>query len=835
MARDKSIAVPVGDGGDLITRTTQTLTGVENYVVKRNFRRFYGKEIRREGDVLFRANETIPLGNQPYPNFPDTDEEINLVYHTKDPSGRVALIVGTPSTLYRYIGVDDIVVYSEEPHVGAQGDDADLDNYKQYGIRVKSVNLSGGIGSHVISFYGDISNLVPGDTIEIINLATELKTFTINNVVFNGDPDPDLDETLLTVDEDATSISPGLYVTGPDAVAPIYSNDDTQQWEIINPRNDPGDSRSDFYVFGTTGYHRWEAHNTGGVLVFNNGYDLPVTYKLNEFQAVPIYELREQGIAYVDTIAEYNGMMLAADIGEISDTYLPTQMAKSDPDGVNGLLGAYGPLRDETVVTRIQYRMAYSPIGEPRRWGMVVNGTIAMGSPILTLEYDVQSIAVGDEIVVTGAGISISSVWANNTSYNIGDQVKYDGGIYEAQNTGTSSGSNPQDDTGVTWAFISTDSGGNLITTVQSKAGNILTLAASADTAVVDAFVQKSGDSALSPQPGFQDLEDDASQILRMIPLKDRLVVCKDTTFFLGRFTGDTDNPFSFQIAYRGDRTLFWRWTLIIVQGDYLLYAGRNGFYTFDLTTQSPREQEKLSLCENVFFDAISKEDLDRIYSAENRITQEIWFCFPGADIDQAICYDYTWNTCSTIDKYYSAASTINSPVEGIQSGAREDRFVMGSSVGTIYTYAKSDLPRAQFANNDSAWRRDGYYDIENELWIDDVAYDSLIEFGMGDFGDSFNEKELRGYVIHLGSASPAAPITIELLGGNVTNGNFNSLFTEVIEDPPTRPYIPTHYLYNYFKDKILVTGSKEQMILAARTFVLARKKSESFIVTQVL
>ena len=835
MSRDKAVTVEVADGGDLVTRPSKTLTSLENYTIKRNLRRFYGKEIRREGDVLFRANEDLPLGEQPYPNYPDTDEEINLVYHTKDPSGRVALIVGTPSTLYRYIGVDDIVVYSTEPHVGAQGEDAILDNYEQYGVKVQSVNLSGGVGSHIIRFYGDISNFVPGDTIEIIDILEQNNVFTINTVNASIDPDPNLTYTDITVDEDATAISPNVYARGPLDEIPVYTQSTTQQWQIINPKNDPNDTQSAFVEFGTTGYHRWEAHNAGGVLVFNNGYDLPVSYKLNEFATVPIYEMREQGIAYVDTITEYNGMLLAADLGEFTTTALPTQMAKVDPDGVNGLNGAYGPMRDETIINRVQYRVANSPIGEPRRWGVTVTGTISQGSPTLTLSYDIQSIAIGDDIVVTGAGVSISTVWANNTSYTIGDLAKYDGSIYQAQNSGTSSGSNPQDDTGVTWAFVSVDTGGNLVTSVINKVGNVLTLAVNAATTVVDSLVQKDSDSSLSPQPGFTDLEDDASGILRMIPLKGKVIICKDTTFFIGRYTGDANNPLSFQLAYRGDRTVFWRWTCLVVEGDYLIYAGRNGFFTFDLTRQTPIEHAKLSLCEDIMFDAIQKSDLDRIYASENRITQEIWFCFPGSGVDKGLCYDYAWDSCSTIDKYYSASSTVNSPTEGIQSGAREDRFVMGDSQGTVYSYGLSDLPRDQFQGANAVWRRNGWFDIDIAEWKLDEAYDSVLAYGHGDFGDAFNEKELRGYVLHLGSSSPNPAIIVELFGGEIPSAGLQSLFNVTLPNPADRNYIPTLFLQNYFQDQLTISGSKENCAITGRTFTVARKQSESYIVTQII
>jgi hypothetical protein len=67
------------------------------------------------------------------------------------------------------------------------------------------------------------------------------------------------------------------------------------------------------------GAHRWEAENLNGWAIFNNGRDLPRTYRIGDLDTIPIYELREMGIAYVGTIAEHSGFLLVADMGEIQD------------------------------------------------------------------------------------------------------------------------------------------------------------------------------------------------------------------------------------------------------------------------------------------------------------------------------------------------------------------------------------------------------------------------------------------------------------------------------------------------------------------------------------
>ena len=65
------------------------------------------------------------------------------------------------------------------------------------------------------------------------------------------------------------------------------------------------------------GAKRWQAVNLNGYTVLNNGYDLPVSYRLEDEFTKPIYELREAGIATVGCIASYNGILMLGDVTEI--------------------------------------------------------------------------------------------------------------------------------------------------------------------------------------------------------------------------------------------------------------------------------------------------------------------------------------------------------------------------------------------------------------------------------------------------------------------------------------------------------------------------------------
>lgn len=80
----------------------------------------------------------------------------------------------------------------------------------------------------------------------------------------------------------------------------------------------PGEWRIIGSGFSENG-HRWEALNDNGYAVFNNGVDLLVTYQEQDESVVPIYELREAGVAFVGTIWENNGVLMCGDIAEMKE------------------------------------------------------------------------------------------------------------------------------------------------------------------------------------------------------------------------------------------------------------------------------------------------------------------------------------------------------------------------------------------------------------------------------------------------------------------------------------------------------------------------------------
>lgn len=225
----------------LITRTSAARAGIADLTVKQDFRTDLDQIIRREGYDYFWPNNTGDLannpGNQPFPwqtPPPGSDPEqepITLIHQSRRPNGEHAIIVGTQTKLWRFIGFDE----------GAYAEGTGANAY---------------------------------------------------------------------------------FEEAPAANAP-YVADGTGEWMLIG---------SGFSEDG----HRWEAEDINGYTIFNNGVDLPVTYRIEETEVVPIYELREQGIASVGTIGETSGILICADISEIHADVLPEVMSPvGDIDGGN--------------------------------------------------------------------------------------------------------------------------------------------------------------------------------------------------------------------------------------------------------------------------------------------------------------------------------------------------------------------------------------------------------------------------------------------------------------------------------------------------------------------
>ena len=519
--------------------------------------------------------------------------------------------------------------------------------------------------------------------------------------------------------------------------------------------------------FSTEG-RRWEAVNVSGYAVFNNGTDLPVYWQIGDEQVTPMTELRDLGVAHVGTIAAFNNILMVADIREIP--------IGDHTAWMNGV-GPYEIYTAGLATSRYQYRLLWSSLNAPTEFGVVLPCSATASSTTITLTHVSESFAAGDAVVVIGAGTA----------------------------------------------------GGNLYTTIDSISGATVVLDDAAVTTTASAILQKQ--SSIGSVTGYDDLTDDASGILAMKELMGQLVIYKDTSNFLAKYTGIVSVPFQFsRLPIARGKNLYYKNTLIGVGGKYHVYAGRNGFYRFDLQNRQPTEIKALDLCGDFFFDneEVNIGSTDSIFSAYNVNTKEIWFSFPSLTEDKALCYDTRYGTASTTSISITAASAVKRPTLHIEPTETEDWFVMGTSDGTCLTYGLVDKPLSWWSDKDVIfYRRSSKVDTSTT-----DSYDSLLSSGLSDFGDQFNEKDMRSFLPNLSSQQGSLTdlgMSVKIYSAESQTGT-EALVADHIIDEPNENMVSLFARAHNFRDELKISGKDNPVKLASRTYEISKVGSRSAI-----
>lgn len=509
--------------------------------------------------------------------------------------------------------------------------------------------------------------------------------------------------------------------------------------------------------FDTTTAHRWEAVDINGWVILNNGVDLPVSYRVEDYAVTPLYELRENGIVSVGTIAAYNSMLVCADTTEIRDDYFDLVLGGVDP---------YGPVSSDYTI-RVQYRIVVSNLGDPTSFGSNGNASVsANGTVIYWTTFRPSWAVAGAEITIAGAGTL----------------------------------------------------GGNLTTTIVSSGLLTSIIAAPAVTAVTSALVL--GTAFIGGTAGRYDLQDDGSQILKMLSLETRLVVYRNKSIFLGSYSGTEGNPLSFEKVYEGDKTLYYRYTLVSVDGLYHLFAGANSILRFDLTTRSPAEIDPLELCKDLFYETATLVNENLIFAENNPINKEVWFCYPitetglsgGPTGYRVLAYDYLYGTCSTIDSGFTAAAYVEKPLSTVASRATENWFILGTSDGFVLQNGKTN---------------EGF-EIFSRLG---EAYTSTLKGGLVAPATDFNETDLRSYVLKYSSHSAEYPVQVTLYKTNSPQDPVTQFVSRLLDTPRLRNLFPVWARAIYFQDKLTVGGIDNPVRLSSRTFETSSVDSRSVVV----
>lgn len=817
--------------GKLMAGLSSDSAGAGNYIRKLDWRRVLDRDNRAEGYEWYRPNPTYNKLIQAIP--PGSTEPITLISECVLGNGRIALIAGNSTTLWRYWGLEEPDYYDTE-------------------------------GNPASTYYD-----------------TE-----------NGQ---------------------------------AYFSDGMEGWiQIGRGFNSNGLAR------------RWEAVPVADYLCLNNGVDLPMTYNLQENQVYPIYELREQQIAAIGTIAAQDGILCCADIYQINDDSFLKLMAP--------ITGAVNASVNTAGLVSVIAGTLFPSVPSQTMTGLTIffssgqQATVKSvdGSGNITVNSNGMAIASGPVTIENAAAYALFDC----SQENYDNFQRYPWRFFPSMPSlprrfgaavpvsFTASPGYPDSGYGAMWGtllypvksipeLINSNQAANhtqtsfVISGIGLAGGNltaniIWTFSGITQTILLDqpaqttqpafssvteqgAFIE-AADAQNSFAGVFEDLQDDDGAIIKMLTLRDQLVIYKETpVIFLTSYTGDLSTPFQFQkvpIA-NASQSLRYRNTLISGGGGYFgsyhLYAGESSFYKFDLFNMTPTTLPLLEECESIFFR--NAQDRENCFCAENPRTSEIFFCF-GTSLDgsdNALCYDYKYESVRTTAMPLSAAARARNPAD------RTYWFVMGMEDGSVKRYGIYDAPdeisgtitatlalvgstptvtasaaffspshvgmTIRLGSGDKAvyaavaeyvsptqvtvyfWFLQGSapsttpqtFTMLPGMWHrDGHPYESILKSGLDAFGMAHGEKQLNEYVVFLASQSPNTPISIDFEAG-VNPAERFSLQSATIIDPNNQNLVKPTLLEYYLGVTLTVNGMNDPISIVNQLFNIIPVNSHSF------
>lgn len=777
-------------GGKLITKASANNVGLSDYTLKRDWRRILEVESRREGHDLFWGNQSLPQASQAYPNGVTADE-IVLITEAVRPNGQHAVIVGTQTKLWKFFAGSGGLYVDADYVLPGYVEDLTGDwlligsGFSSAGKRwewIEPINgylvLNNGVDLPV-AYRVEWSQVQPIYELRESGIASVGAIASHDGILTVGDVREMQTGTLET---QLALVDSGAVTAG--QTGAVFSGTTLANVPINSPN--VATTQSAFVV-----------GDVGKTLRFRNGFSAVIAQYVNaghvNLATVTPDEISFQqfwltsAAAYVVTAsapffaATDVGRSIVWDTGEVrtitaytSPTQVTVDVDFAVPSGPFAMerTTAYDPV--STFIDRIQFRFAWSIQDEPMRWGPTVPAAMTAGSYLVRLDYPLASLEVGQEIVVVGAGTT----------------------------------------------------GGNLTATIVAvnELGRVLRLSLPAETTVASTSGYLTRSDVSGSILGYEDLDQDTSGILRMLTLDQTLVIYKDTSIVLAEFTGVVAAPWAFTyLKIPSDKTLYYRWTLVDIDGDYHLYAGKSAFFRFDLTSRIPRIVEVMELISDKFFTTARLALTDDIWAAINTITNEAWFRIPVATQDKILAFDYRYNTTSTSSVDITAAATVKRPTTELQTGETEDWFVMGNAAAVILTYGLTDSPQ-------DAWggAKEIFYRRQNNPYSATLgSYQSALRSGLSDFGAPDREKHVDSEVIHLASQHDSIPLPEPVLTFNIY-GAINAsdgptlLGTMQMPKPFTENQVPMFFQQHFFQDEILVEGNSNPVRLSARTWMVS-------------
>lgn len=568
---------------------------------------------------------------------------------------------------------------------------------------------------------------------------------------------------------------------------------------------------------------------------------------------------------------------------------------------------AYSAFTDSAYIDRIQYREIWSMPDYPRRFAAVYYGMVTPAKDEVLLDYPIKSVGIeGGNILLTGmknGNLPCEVLWSTGIKFTIGkgairgfyselfdaiEAAESDKAIAEINVQATSSTliastdalaaakaalALSPDDADLSKAVATASSDADVARTaydqaVKDLAEVVKTLAEAEAKSLESEEVEASLLDSVGSIVGFADLQGNGSAILKGRQLRTFILIYTETEIYIGRYNSTPSNPFSFQrVTIPKSAALFYRNTLIDVNGLYHVYAAENQFMMFDMTNQIPVDHPILGLCAEKLFDEVSVSDMEEVFSFANVITEEIWFCFPSSSSDKALRLDHRFNTASTSSASYTSGAWVEMP------GTSENVFINGSAGGLVLKYG---LTAAKPAAKTGTASKSGIYveSTDDSFTVGDIGktvvfqnkkrfgivnfvnskkvevcgsagappqpfsvepschhrngdpYDSVIESGSEAFGNESGEKTINRYAVITSTQSPDAPLDIVLMSGRNPNEHSDRFGFRVEPPENMQPVMLQDF---YLGDRITVSGINNPVEIASRIYSIAGSASDSF------
>lgn len=599
----------------------------------------------------------------------------------------------------------------------------------------------------------------------------------------------------------------------------------------------------------------WEAIQVNNTLVLNNGIDLPVTFNVEDQTVTPIYELRDQGVASVGTIWEYNGILMCGNIVEISNVVAPGQ----NIDPLTALMNR--SLRYSRISTIDPIgNLANAPI---KQWIVSEAGQVQleMTGNFLPYLYDGMPATISGETLhpcingnytvnisgcfyATGiTAVSLIGGTCSVPSFDLSATATLSTtSIYTAQYIASITNdfqyrviwSMPGEPSrfaasipcstvlGSRHLFLNWPSqsftagqqililgaglnGGNLSATIlwiNPNNGADLFLDATILSTVQNTSVQSL--DSVGSIVGYEDLDDDGSAVIRGASIMTSVAIYKDTSIFVCNYTGTAGSPFTFQKVYQGDDSIFYRNTLVPVVHNWQswhFFAGRNSLLKFDLINLTPTVVYRE--IDNLFFgnegNLIANPVL--VWASRNPVTNEIFLANPGNGSDTVLCFDYKFNTTSTSSMQATCGASVQFPTANIvEQGTNV--FLMGdaNNIGALIQYGRKDDGSAPVLSRCTGL-------------VQGTPYTSILASGLSSFGARSNDSYVNGYELRVNKLT--GRVTLALIGGS--NPAATSTTWSVDRTNAGELFIPCGQLAQVFGDSINVTDANVQCEVVAR------------------